>query len=193
MTPNNPDLITRREAIQRAALLLGLAISPSIVTGVLQAQTPPATSAGKARYLSQREFDIAAAAAERILPRTDTPGARDVGVPEFIDVMWGEYLTWEEKQRFTAGLYDFEGTAIHAHGTSFAQLSPQYQDRIVQEAGDNSRIEERPFFLLLKELTIVGYFTAEPVGKKVLHYDPVPGPYRGCVPIAEVGNVAWTR
>ena len=37
------------------------------------------------------------------------------------------------------------------------------------------------------------YFTSEPVGKNVLHYDPIPGQFAGCVPISEVGNVSWTR
>jgi gluconate 2-dehydrogenase gamma chain len=184
--------LTRREAIQRAALLLGLAISPSIVTGVMQAQTPATATPGKPRYLTARDYAVAAAAAERIIPRTDTPGARDVGVPDFIDLMWGEYLTWEEKQKFTAGLSELFGAAMNTHGKFYEQLPPEHQDRILREVGEDSRLDERSFFHLIKELTVVGYFSSEPVGKKVLRYDPIPGPYRGCVPLSEVGNVTWT-
>jgi hypothetical protein len=199
-SPNPPDAsaipiegMTRREAIQRAAILLGLAISPSIVAGVLHAQAVPAGAARRPRYLMPGEFATAAAAAERILPRTDTPGAADVGVPEFIDLMYGEYLTWEEKQWLVGALHDIDGTSQLAHGQAFAAIEGRHQDRILREAFDDPRDAEQSSFLLLKELVVVGYFTAEPVGTKVLHYDPIPGVYQGCVAIADVGNVAWTR
>jgi hypothetical protein len=62
---------------------------------------------------------------------------------------------------------------------------------LMQSAEAQSK--EKTFFHLIKELTLLGYFTAEPVGKNVLHYDPIPGRYQGCIPISEVGNVSWTR
>ena len=48
------------------------------------------------------------------------------------------------------------------------------------------------FFAKMKELTLTGYFTSEKVGKEVLNYDPIPGDYKGCRDIEEVGNVNWT-
>jgi hypothetical protein len=45
----------------------------------------------------------------------------------------------------------------------------------------------------IKELTVIGYFTSELVGKSVLKYDPVPGRFDPCIPLAEVGNAQWTR
>ena len=47
-------------------------------------------------------------------------------------------------------------------------------------------MQSREHFLRVRELTIVGYFTSETVGKTVLHYDPIPGRYDGCIPLAEV-------
>ena len=47
-------------------------------------------------------------------------------------------------------------------------------------------------FEFLRQATILGYFTSEQVGKNVLHYDPVPGAYDGCVPIDQVGRRNWT-
>ena len=47
-----------------------------------------------------------------------------------------------------------------------------------------------PFFATLKELATVGYFTSEPGATKAVRYDPVPGDYRGCVPLSEIGR-AW--
>ena len=47
-------------------------------------------------------------------------------------------------------------------------------------------------FGLLRSATILGYFTSEEVGRNVLHYDPVPGVYNGCMPISQVGRRNWT-
>src|SRR5688500_134481 len=96
--------ITRREAIRRTALLLGVAVSPSILAGVLRAQSTPTSATTKPRYLTAPQFETAGAIAERIIPKTDTPGARDVGVPAFMDLMYGEYMMEEEKRVFASGL-----------------------------------------------------------------------------------------
>ena len=41
---------------------------------------------------------------------------------------------------------------------------------------------------MTKELTLLGFFTSEPGATQVLQYEPVPGAYHGCIPIAEAGN-----
>src|SRR6185436_5462094 len=94
--PTDPFLMTRREAIKRATLVLGMALSPSILAGVMHAQPASTGTSEKPRYLNARQFETAAAIAERIIPKTETPGALDVGVPVFIDLMYGEYMTPDE-------------------------------------------------------------------------------------------------
>ena len=197
-TTESPDvsLLTRREAIQRAALILGVAISPSILAGVLRAQPTAVSAAVKPQHLSAPQFAIAAAAAERILPRTDTPGATDVGVPAFIDLMVGKFMTAEEKAIFTAGLALVEAMSLMTTSlrrTEFVSLPAVEQDAILGRIAVDSQAKDKSFFHQLRELTLLGYFTSEQVGKNVLHYDPVPGKFQSDVPLAEVGNRAWTR
>lgn len=190
------DSLTRREAIQRAVALLGAAIAPSILAGVARAQTAAASGAGAAArpvHLSLAQFAIASAAAERILPRTDTPGAIDVGVPAFIDLMVGEFMTAEEKRMFTDGLVEVDAASQAAHRRGFAQLAAPEQDAVLGRIAEASQSKEKSFFHQLRELTLLGYFTSEQVGKHITNYDPIPGVYRGCVPLSEVGNRAWTR
>ena len=187
-------VVTRREAIARTALLLGVALTPSLLSGVLRAQTAAAAGAvAPRRYLSAVELATAAAIAERILPRTDTPGAGDVGVPAFLDLMVGEFLTPEEKRVILAGLAEVDAAGQAAHQRSFAQLTPAQQDALLTQIAEASQAKEKTFFHQIRDLTLLGYFTSEPIGKNVTHYDPIPGPYRGCIPLAEVGNRAWTR
>lgn len=189
----DPALLTRREALKQAAFFLGVALTPSIVTGVLRAQTPAAGGATGRRYLDVSQFPTVAAAAERILPKTDTPGALDVGVPAFIDLMYGEFLTGDERFLFATGVKDIEAAARARHGQAFTALAASAQDDVLRSIAQASQGKDKTFFALLKELTVTGYFTSETVGRNVLHYDPVPGRWDACIPISEVGNRNWTR
>ncbi len=193
MTPSSVPSITRREAIQRAATLLGVAFAPSILAGVARAQAAAARPNAKPVHLTAKQFETVGAIAERILPRTDTPGAVDVGVPAFLDLLVGEYMTPTEKAVFIAGLAEVDAAGARAHQRAFVQLTPAQQDSILTQIAQASQAKEKTFFHHMRELTLLGYFTSEQVGKHITNYDPIPGVYRGCVPISEVGNRAWTR
>ena len=190
--PESSDvpMMTRRAAIARAAMLLGVAISPSVLTGLLQAQ--PAAAAQPV-YLTAKQFEAVSAIADRLLPRSETPGALDVGVPAFIDLMVGKFLGEEDRKVVVAGLAELEAASGAAHGRGFAQLTAAQQDALLVATADAAKTKVRTFFHQIKELTVVGYFTSEQVGKTVLHYDPVPGRFDGCIPLAEVGNRTWTK
>jgi hypothetical protein len=144
-------------------------------------------------FLTPLHLDLVTAIAERILPRTDTPGATDVGVPAFVDLMLGKYSTENERQIFTVGLDQVNAASLAAHARPFVNISAEQQDAILMKIAVASQKKEKTFFHQMKELTVVGYFTSETVGRTVLHYDPVPGRFQGCVPISEVGNVLWTK
>jgi hypothetical protein len=178
--------ISRREAIRRAALLAGVALSPAWLSFAAEAQAP----AGKT-YLTAAQGTILGAVTERILPRTDTPGAIDVGVPEFIDRLYGEVMTPVE-QKALAGIVEEIDAAATAQGSSFANLAAGQQDAVLRRVASNQVSRQPNAFELLRQVTILGYFTSEQVGKNVLHYDPVPGAYDGCVPIEQVGRRNWT-
>jgi hypothetical protein len=186
---DQPDasLIGRREAIRRAALLAGVALSPELFTFVGRAQTASAKS-----YLTAAQADIARAAADRILPRTDTPGAVDVGVPAFIDLFYGEFMSPDEKQLLVKSFDDIEAAAKSAHGASFATLTAPQQDGVLRAVATAQQGSNASSFGALRSVTILGYFTSEQVGKNVLHYDPVPGAYDGCAPLDQLGRRNWT-
>ena len=194
-SPHSSDagVLSRRDAIKRTAVLLGLALSPAMLDGVLHAQASTPFSVSQPNALLPAQFATLAAIAERILPRTDTPGATDVHVAEFIDRMLAAYVTPGEKATIVAGLEDIDATSRRQHRTSFAQLSSAQQDELLRDVARAAQAREKTFFHLVKDLTLIGYFTSETVGRNVLHYDPIPGRYQGCIPLADVGNRAWTR
>ena len=185
--------ISRREAIKRATFFLGAAISPALLSGVMQAATAPGAMPAEPVYLSAKQFVTAGAVAERILPRSDTPGALDVGVPAFIDLMFGKYLVAEDQKVVAAGLAEVEAASQTAYRKNFVQLTGAQQDAVLTKLAEASKAKTRTFFHQIKELTVIGYFSSETVGKEVLHYDPVPGRFDACIPLADVGNKAWTK
>jgi hypothetical protein len=142
--------------------------------------------------MTSAQSAIVSAVAERILPRTDTPGATDVGVPAFIDLLYGEFMTPGEQKVLTDGLTQLDAASKTAFAASFTSLAPDRQDTLLRDIARAEEKQDQGFFRLMRSATILGYFTSEQVGRNVLHYDPVPGRYDACVPIDEVGRRNWT-
>ena len=182
------SILTRREAIRRAALLAGVALSPEWLGVVGCAQ-----SAAAKTYLAAAQGATLAAAADRIIPRTDTPGAADVGVAAFIDRLYGEFMTPAEQQLLTAGIAgDRDARQNRRTAPGSPRSAPLSRTPCCARSPPRSRTGIQARSRLIRSATILGYFTSEQVGRNVLHYDPVPGAYNGCVPIDQVGRRNWT-
>lgn len=191
--------MNRREAIQRAGMVLGYAISAPVLAGVLKGCKASPELTFTPVFLTQEQAKLISEVAEIIIPKTDTPGAKDVGVPGFVDLMVKECFKPEDQELFTTGLKEFDDGAKTAMGDLFLDLDAEKQAAYVKQVHDAAveaakdpanRDKPRPFILTLKELTLVGFFTSEPGATQVLQYEAVPGAYKGCVPLAEVGK-AW--
>jgi gluconate 2-dehydrogenase gamma chain len=189
------QLIDRREALRKTALLMGAAVSASALTGILQGckATPELTYTPQ--FFTEDQARIVTEVAEIIIPKTDTPGAKDTGVPGFIDLMLKDCYKKEDQDRFIAGLTAFDEEAKNAYGDSFIYCKPEQQVELVTKTHSAALAEakankdaKRPFILMAKELTLLGFFTSEPGATQVLQYVAVPGSYKGCIPLAEAGN-----
>ena len=186
MPRSSPDAIDRREALRRAALVLGGVLSAPMVAGVLagcEARRAPA-AAWRPRALTPDQTELVATIAEHILPETDTPGARAVGVHRFIDAMLAEAYSTQERQPFVAGLADVDRRARAAHGRSFMEC-PAAEQVALLETLDRAA---DPAFRALKELTLVGYYTSEIGATRELRHVAVPGRFEGCVPLTQIGR-----
>src|SRR6478736_1902498 len=193
MTMN--QLIDRREALRKTALLMGAAVSASAMSGILQGCKAAPDLTYTPQFFKEDHARIVMEVAEIFIPKTDTPGAKDVGVPGFIDQILKECYKKEDQDRFIAGLTAFDEEAKPAYGDSFIDCTPEQQVELViktqgaafTEAKENKEAK-RPFILMTKELTLLGFFTSEPGATQVLQYIAVPGAYKGCIPLKEAGN-----
>lgn len=186
----------RREAIKRTAWIMGGIVSAPAIMGVLKGCTAKPSIDWKPQFLSEDQAGIVSQIAEIIIPRTNTPGAIDTGVPSFIDVVLKDVYSKEDQDRFLAGLKEFDGEADTSYGDGFTDLDAEKQKELVMKKHEEAikaeksenRPEKRPFILMMKELTMLGFFTSEAGATQVLQYDPVPGAYKGCIPLSEAGN-----
>jgi gluconate 2-dehydrogenase gamma chain len=188
--------MNRREALKRTAWVMGGVISAPAIMGILKGCKAEPKIDWKPEFFTQPQASIVSEVAEIIIPKTDTPGAKDVGVPGFIDSILHDCYSKEDQERFTTGLASFDEEAKKAYGDTFMDLEPAQQQEYVKKIHDEAIKAEqttqpapkRPFILMMKELTMLGFFTSEPGATQVLQYDPVPGAYKGCIPLSEAGN-----
>lgn len=186
----------RREALKRTAWLMGGIVSAPAIMGVLKGCTASPTIDWKPVFLSKDQATLVSEVAEIIIPKTDTPGAKDTGVPAFIDLILKDVYPKEDQDRFTEGLKAFDAEAQKTYHDAFVDLDPEQQQEFVKKIHDEAILVEkntkpapkRPFILMMKELTMLGFFTSKEGATQVLQYDPVPGAYKGCIPVNEAGN-----
>ena len=200
--------MNRREVLQRSALALGYAISGPALSGLLQGCKASPELTYTPDFFTPEQAQLVSEVAEIILPKTDTPGAKDVGVPGFIDSMLKDIFPKADQDSFLKGLAEFDQDAKATYGDVFSDCKPSDQVAHVRKhhdaalgkdgqgtmtawwvTGDES---EKPFIVKMKELTLIGFFTSKPGATEVLQYNQIPGPFRGCVPLAEVGKT-WAN
>ncbi|RRB18465.1 gluconate 2-dehydrogenase subunit 3 family protein [Larkinella knui] len=171
----------RREALQRLALLVGATLSLPV-----QAALRGETTAEVPLIFTAPQQKLIADLAEVIIPATDTPGAKDAGVPRFIGHVIGNCTAPAQQETFQKGLQQTDALSKTAFGKPFSDLDNPQRAEVVRQLTQR----EKAFFLTLRELTIVGYFTSEAGATQTLAYLPVPGRFQGDIPL-KPGQKVW--
>ncbi len=178
----------RRDALRA----LGAAAAFTLMPRTAQAAWERVSLAPSApfRALTDERADLIAEIADIIIPRTDTPGANDVGVTAFIDVIVAEYYSDDERAVFLSGV-DSIGVKVKAAGaTSLATMQPAARAALL-DALDQPKDRQAPdvrAWSRLKGLVVHGYFTSERVQKDVLKTVIMPGRFDGNAPMKAVGS-----
>lgn len=188
--------VNRRELLQMIAAATGCAFGAN---DALWASADPQSPLP----YSGADVDLLDDVAETILPRTDTPGARDAAVGPFIARYSAACYSPEHIALLQAGIRDIEAQMQALHGTGFRQASQEAKTSLLvtldrqakaqaADAAAETAAGGRPphYFTLIKQLTLLGFFTSEPGETRVARYRPVPGRYKGCIPYIN-GETFW--
>ena len=153
------------------------------------------------RTLHPHQFATVKTIAEMILPKTDTPGAADVGATEFIDLILTEWYGDDERSLFLKGVDDVDVRSQALFGKTFVESTTPQQSEILIELGEKmmeetqargeevrhsrrSQSSHRSFYPMLRDLTLTAYYTSETGATQELQFEMIPGRFDGCVQIA---------
>jgi Gluconate 2-dehydrogenase subunit 3 len=194
--------LDRREALKfLAAGAATAALPPQVLAAFreIHANLPRTPVLG---ILNAHQDATLSAAAELLLPATETPGAKAVRVNEFIDHILADWYSEEDRKIFLEGLADMDVRTQKLFGKDFGAAGPDQQAEVFRALGDemaaaiyavssaapgyrgSSPEPTDSFYAMFRELTLTGYFTSEIGATQQLHEEIIPGRFDGCVPIA---------
>ena len=135
--------------------------------------------------LSAAQMALVTTLADTVLPRTDTPGAVDVGVPAFVDLLVAEWYGDADRDELLKGLDGFDERCRAVAGKNFADLAePEravFLATIDGKPGEKGSMEAA--YRRLKEAMVYGYLTSKPIADLVRTTPIIPGRYDGCTPV----------
>ena len=173
----------RREAIHKSGWILSSAIfGPGLLTA-LQGCSSEANISDQLLVLSPKQFRLTTALSDTILPRTNSPSASEVKVPELIDLLLNDVFEDAAKKHLLDGLTQFDCDCQKATGKSFHKVSPreqhEYLTDIDKKVMGKSYTDVVPFYYTFKRLCIHIYYSTEEGIKQNLSYNPIPGEFQG--------------
>lgn len=194
--------MNRRDALSRVALILGGTVigANAFLEGCKPADKKDGDKDGKAAGPLFAPTDAAYLdeIAETIIPATDTPGAKAAKVGAFMTVMVTDCYPEADQKVFTEGMKTLDEASKKKNGKSFMDSDAEQRKALLididKEAKDymasKKKDDPKHYFRMMKELTLLGYFTSEPGATQALRYVAVPGKYEGCIAYKK-GDRAW--
>ena len=177
----------RRELLKLVALATG-----GIVIGgeffLAGCKNKDAAVAGSG--FSQDDIAFLDEVGETIIPKTSTAGAKEAEVGKFMTVFVNDCYEEADQKTFHEGIKKLDDACNKMHGHSFMKADATHRKELLtaldKEAKEyvKSKKKEDPnhYFSMMKQLTLLGYFTSKPGLEQNFNYKQVPGKYDGAVP-----------
>jgi hypothetical protein len=186
--------MNRRDAIGRVGLILGgtLIGAEFFISGC------KSTSSKVDDLFAKENVALFNEIGETILPATTTPGAKAADVGNFMARMVQDCYKTEDQKIFLKGIETLNDASSKKFGKKFIEADTKQRTELLteldaeQKAYTKNKKPEDPnhYFRMMKELTLLGFFTSEVGATKALRYVAIPGRYDGCVPYKK-GDKAW--
>jgi hypothetical protein len=142
------------------------------------------------RAFSAEQFALLEQVCEVIIPTTDTPGAIAAGVPAFMRQMLEEWGTESSRVEIAGVLEAIEKRGWSKFGAAFLELTPDRRLDVLSALDAERLAAKDPAYAKFKHLVLVGYYQSEIGATRELRYELVPGAWRSCVPLSEIGRAS---
>jgi|TARA_B110000971_G_scaffold120114_1_gene122933 gluconate 2-dehydrogenase gamma chain len=187
----------RRDLLKGLAVVLGGAVSQSCSNAV---EVPLSQRIAVQGVMTDEQRGAVYRCADLIIPTTDTPGAIEAGVDNFLDYVISVWYQEDEREVFFAGLAQMLAEAQSAYGQPFISLTKPQQVALLKAAEAREPASDAlvfvnsggGFFAKIKELTVTGYYTSKVGATIERKYVPMPGFYDGDYKFSEVGR-QWAK
>lgn len=199
--PDRRQLISRREAIFRVSAMLGgvaLVGQSAMLAGCTTQPSGDKIVSAPNSLFKKGDVTLLDEIADTILPETSTPGAKAAGVGPFIEMMVVDTYYEGDQQIVRDGLNSLQALCLQSYGAHFQIVSAAQRLTLVEklDAEQHHYMQTREdgapvhYFRMLKELTLLGYFTSEIGYAQAMRYAETPGRYDPCAPYSP-GDKSW--
>jgi hypothetical protein len=181
----------RREAVKYISFMMGGAMvgGTAIISGC---KTPMKVE----DFFTPEEIALLDEVGDTIIPTTDTPGAKATGIGAFMALMVKDTYTPEDQAIFKEGISKLQSLANEEYGSNFEAMSTEDKHSLLSMLNDQIMDDTTPketapqYFRMMKQLTLLGYFTSEIGVTQARRYAPVPGKYEPCLDYQK-GDKFW--
>lgn len=169
-------MIKRRTLLKNAALGMGALVSlPTWAKGWNTTTIPQSSK------LNQITSQILADIVGTIIPETDTPGAKSLGVHHLIQAIVADCYGKQAFAKLEANVQAINTLARSKYGGEFETISADNRLALLNDALANDTNGLKSAVMQLKQLTIMGYMNSEYVMTNITNFEWAPARYKGCV------------
>lgn len=191
--------MNRRDLLKMIAAATGMAV----VAGDLLAQGLTVSDKVAVEALfSKADISLLDEVAETILPRTDTPGAKDSGAGAQMAAIISNCFDQSQRTLVKDGLLALQALCLHRFKQNFQALTAEQKHQILTEldtevktlltkAQQNNVAPQPHYFTVLKQQSIFAFFTSKVGATEVLRHVAIPGRWDGDYPYKK-GDRAWS-
>ncbi|MXV50600.1 gluconate 2-dehydrogenase subunit 3 family protein [Pedobacter sp. HMF7647] len=186
--------MTENRTIDRRTLLknLGLVIGGTILLPSCLRSDDTASIRLKHLTISGSQEKLLAEVAETIIPKTNTPGAKDLSLHLFVMKMVDDCYGTADQKSFENGISLLDAEAEKTHDKPFVQCSKSQREALLnsidtklqlskqnktETAGADTRNDLFAFFEIMKGNTVLGYTNSKYFMTKQVVYELIPGRY----------------
>lgn len=178
------------QKLNRRALLLGAVLLVGGAAALTRFVRKPGAISAAGPALTAKQFALLEQVCEVIIPTTDTPGAIVAGVPAFIRQMIEEWASEDSRAELAGVLEAVEKLAWSRFGGAFVELTPERRIEVITALDAQRLARQDPAYRKFKHLVLVGYYQSEVGATQELRFELVPGAWRSCVPLTEIGRAS---
>ncbi|OUJ70203.1 gluconate 2-dehydrogenase subunit 3 family protein [Hymenobacter crusticola] len=175
--------MNRRTALRNLAFVTGTAVVlPACFHEAVQ--EAPASISLRHLPVSASQEALLAEVCETILPKTDTPGAKDLRLHLYVLRMLDDCGKLKDQQAFLNGLKQLDNAAHQQHNLGFAACTPQQKLAMLRglDQQKGSPTDLAHFYHTTKRLAAAGYTKSKYFMTQEVVYELVPSRYNGYFP-----------